>query len=156
MDKLLNKFASIAENPYPRLAQWKKETGRKIIGCFPMRIPEEIIHAAGMLPVTLLGTDEAITLTDQYTHTLICRLARANFDLGLKGKLDFFDAVVSSDLCLTSQMISDIWRFHRPAGFYYQLIFPKNVKAPYAKNYLPPPVRRIKGGAGGGMSKLAT
>jgi len=136
MDKLLKKFAEIVGDPYSRLAQWKKETGRKIIGCFPMYIPEEIIHAAGMLPVTLLGSDEAVTLADQYAHPYICQLVRGNFDLSLKGELDFLDGVVFSDFCLTVQMISDIWIHHKPVSFYHQLILPKNMVAPYTKRYI--------------------
>lgn len=136
MDALLKEFKSVAEDPYSRLAQWKKKTGKKIIGCFPMYLPEEIIHAAGMLPVTLLGSDKAVTLADQYAHPYICRLVRGNFDLSLKGELDFLDGVVFSDFCLTVQMISDIWIHHQPSGFYLQLLMPKNMTAPYTQSYL--------------------
>lgn len=142
MDNLLKEFASIAEDPYPRLTQWKKDTGKKIIGCFPMYLPEEIIHAAGMLPVTLLGSDDEITLADQYAHPYICQLVRGNFDLSLKGELDFLDGVVFSDFCLTVQMISDIWIHHKPSGFYSQLVLPKNMRAPYTQRYL---VRQFDG-----------
>jgi benzoyl-CoA reductase subunit C len=136
MDKLLNRFASIVENPYPWVTQWKKDNGKKIIGCVPMAIPEEIIHAAGMLPVMLLGSDEAITLADQYAHPYICHSVRGNFDLSLKRKLDFLDGVIFSDFCLTVQMISDSWRLHNPGVFNHYLVLPKNMKAPYAKKYL--------------------
>jgi benzoyl-CoA reductase subunit C len=136
MEKELNKFVEIVENPYSYLAEWKKESGRKVIGCFPMHIPEEIIHAAGMLPVTLLGSDDPITLADQYVHPYICQLVRGNFDLSLKGELDFLDGVVFSDFCLTVQMISDIWIHHKPSGFYHQLILPKNMRADYTQDYL--------------------
>ena len=138
MEKVFNKFAAVAEYPYSRSVQWKKETGGKVIGCFPMLVPEEIIHAAGMLPVTLLGSDQAITLADQYAHPYICQLVRSNFDLSLKGELDILDGVVFTDFCLTVQMMSDIWIYHKPDYFYHQLILPKNVRASYSMgNVLP-------------------
>lgn len=136
MYKLLNKFALIANDPYPWLTQWKKDTGKKIVGCVPMAIPEEIIHAAGMLPVTLLGSDKEITLADRYAHPYICHSVRGNFDLSLRGELDFLDGVIFSDFCLTVQMISDSWRLHKPDVFHHYLVLPKNVKASYAKQYL--------------------
>ena len=136
MEQVLERFRGIVESPYAYLAKWKKESGRRVIGCFPMHIPEEIIHAAGMLPATLLGSDEPITLAEQYAHPYICQLVRGNFDLSLKGELDFLDGVVFSDFCLTVQMISDIWIHHKPAGFYHQLILPKNMRANYTQGYL--------------------
>ena len=36
--------------------EWKaKEEGRKAIGYMPVYVPREIIHAAGMLPVGVIG-----------------------------------------------------------------------------------------------------
>jgi benzoyl-CoA reductase subunit C len=136
MEEVLGEFSSIVENPYAHLAEWKKESGVKVIGCFPMHIPEEIIHAAGMLPVTLLGSGKPITLAGQYVHPYICQLVLGNFDLSLNGDLDFLDGVVFSDFCLTVQMISDIWIHHKPAGFYHQLILPKNMRADYTERYI--------------------
>jgi benzoyl-CoA reductase subunit C len=57
---------------------------------------------------------------------------RGNFDLSLKGKLDYLDGMIFSDYCLTEQLISDIWIRHNPGSFYRQLIFPKNLAMPYA------------------------
>ena len=35
---------------------WKKaEPGRKVIGYLPVYIPRELIHAAGMLPLGIMG-----------------------------------------------------------------------------------------------------
>ena len=43
---------------------WKEaHPGRKAVGCMPVWFPRELIHAAGMLPVTVVGggTEEAIS-----------------------------------------------------------------------------------------------
>ena len=96
MEDILSKFSEVTEDPYKRLAKWKEQTGSKIIGCFPMYVPEEIIHAAGILPVTILGSDKPITHADKYVQLYICGLVRSNFDLALRGDLDFLDGMVGS------------------------------------------------------------
>ncbi|MFH2046329.1 MAG: 2-hydroxyacyl-CoA dehydratase family protein [Pseudomonadota bacterium] len=136
MEELLKKFTPIVKDPHSWLTRWKKETGKKILGCFPMYIPEEIIHAAGILPIQLLGSNERITLGDKYCHPYVCDLVRGNFDLSVKGKMDYLDGVIFSDYCLTEQLISDIWIRHSPDSFYKQLILPKNLAMSYADGRL--------------------
>jgi len=60
----LNTFLSVAADPPRSLTEWKKRTNGKvkIIACVPMHIPEEIIHAAGALPVVLWESQEPVTL----------------------------------------------------------------------------------------------
>ena len=88
MKRTLQLLTNITESPYSRLKQWKKETGRKVIGCFPMYVPEEIIHAAGLLPVVLLEQEQTITLADNYIQPYICSPVRSNLDLSLKWELE--------------------------------------------------------------------
>ncbi|MDT3701416.1 MAG: hypothetical protein RO469_18625 [Thermincola sp.] len=42
------------------IKEWKKRTGGKAIGLFPIYVPKEIIHAAGVLPVELYGGGESL------------------------------------------------------------------------------------------------
>jgi benzoyl-CoA reductase subunit C len=44
-------------DPARAVSRWKALTGRKAAGCLPLFIPEEILHAAGMLPVTVFGDE---------------------------------------------------------------------------------------------------
>ena len=40
---------------------WKEEKpGRKVVGYLPVYVPREIIHAAGMLPVGILGGGDSL------------------------------------------------------------------------------------------------
>ena len=84
MKEIFKKFVSIVKDPHAWLTKWKKEKSKKILGCFPMYIPEEIIHASGILPILLLGSNERVTLGDKYCHPYVCDLVRGNFDLSLK------------------------------------------------------------------------
>jgi benzoyl-CoA reductase/2-hydroxyglutaryl-CoA dehydratase subunit BcrC/BadD/HgdB len=52
------RFASeVRRNPAASVSRWKSLSGRKAAGCVPIYLPEEILHAAGMLPVTIWGNE---------------------------------------------------------------------------------------------------
>ena len=64
---------------------WKAaEPGRKAIGYMPIYVPREIIHAAGMLPVGILGGGDQLEVIqgDAYYQSYICRIPRSTVELG--------------------------------------------------------------------------
>ena len=137
MDDVREEFRKVVERPYEKAARWKRETGRKVIGCHPMYVPEEIVHAAGALPVVLLGSGETVTLAHRYLQpSFVCLPIRCNLDLALKGKLDFLDGVIFPDICDEARSLSDIWKAHREAPFHYSLMLPANLSTPLAGGYL--------------------
>lgn len=121
MEEILRKFYSIVENPYEELTQWKDRTKSKVIGCFPMHVPEEIIHAAGILPVTLLTRDKEITLASKYIQPYLCSLVCSKLDLALNGDLDFLDGIVFPSVCDLMEQVPDIWQLHKPILFHSSL-----------------------------------
>jgi benzoyl-CoA reductase subunit C len=104
----LDKLESMVEDPYERLAQWKEETGNKIFGCLPMYVPEEIIHAAGIVPIVLQESNELITLGHTRIQSFFCGIVRSLADLVVKFKLDFLDGFVSPDICLAIRGLANI------------------------------------------------
>jgi len=54
MEEILDRFAGIAGDPLSYARQWKEKGKGKVVGCNGLYVPEEIIHAAGMLPVVIL------------------------------------------------------------------------------------------------------
>jgi len=133
---LISSFAQIVDDPYKRLAKWKGDTGKKIIGCFPMYVPEEIIHAAGMLPITVVESDEPVSMAERYLPVYTCHIVRGTFDLALKGEMDFIDGFVFADICEPVQMIADTWYLHKPAHFHHNLVVPMNLTIPRGKGFL--------------------
>lgn len=52
------RFAGMTcKDPARAVSRWRALTGGKAIGCFPPCVPEEMLHAAGMLPVTVRGDE---------------------------------------------------------------------------------------------------
>ena len=94
MEKALDKITEITSAPYAYVAGIKKDKGKKIIGCFPMHIPEEIVHAADMIPVVIWRGNEAVTWGHAHVPPYDCGITRTFVDDAERGKLDFLDGVV--------------------------------------------------------------
>ncbi len=132
MEEVLTKFKAIAEKPYEMLAKRKEETGIKIVGCLPMYVPEELIHAAGALPVVLPEGDEPITVGHSKIQSFFCGIVRSIVDLALKSKLNFLDAVVSPEIDLTINGLANILQTNMSIPVYriYQPPFPAKSTSP--------------------------
>ena len=124
MEEVLSKFAEVSTDPYTSLAKWKEGTGKKIIGCFPMRIPEEIIHASGMLPVVMWRGNEAVTLGHSYVHNFNCGLTRSFIDDVMKSKLDFMDGMIFYRSCLQAEDIPSTIELNAPPEHFLFLYLP--------------------------------
>jgi len=144
MKTSFEQLSEVVTKPREWLSAWKGRTGRGIIGCFPMYIPEEVIHAAGMLPVTLIGGDQPITLAHEYLHSYLCHPVRANFDLALKGDLDYMDGLVLSNICEQAKRLSSLWALYHKPPFYYQLMLPKRMDSPASRDFLQRELERFK------------
>lgn len=78
--------------------RWKGE-GKRVFGCTCSNIPEELIYAAGILPVRLLGTTEEVVKADSYCAGFVCYIMRSILELGLKGELADLDGIVVAYTC---------------------------------------------------------
>jgi benzoyl-CoA reductase/2-hydroxyglutaryl-CoA dehydratase subunit BcrC/BadD/HgdB len=88
--------------------------GRRVIGCLDSYVPEEFIHAMGMVPVRLLGFTENVTLADAHLPLFAGRLTRSIFDQGLKGNLRHLAGVVLSNSSDAIRTLYDLWQRHIP------------------------------------------
>ena len=64
--------------------EWKApQPGRKVVGYMPVYVPREIIHAAGMLPLGILGGGDQLEVIhgDAYYQSYICRIPRSTIEL---------------------------------------------------------------------------
>ena len=145
MEQTLRKFARVLRDPYGQLGDWKKTNRKKIIGCFPMYAPEEIIHAAGMLPVTLLTNEETITLGDKHLMVNACEQVRGCFDMLLKGQFDVLDGVVFVQICDQIRFFADVWQLDHPFPFFHQIWLPPKQDS-NARSFLIHELNRFKTG----------
>ena len=67
--------------------EWKAaKEGRKVIGYMPIYVPRELIHAADMLPLGVLGGGDQLEVIhgDAYYQSYICRIPRSTVELGMR------------------------------------------------------------------------
>ena len=136
MEKQLSRFFEVVQNPYDYLANWKQSTKRKIIGIYPMNLPEELVHAAGMLPATMWRDENPVTEGDAHLTIYNCALSRTVVDDIVRGKLPFLDGIVIHLTCLQSRGIAYIIERKTSLPLYERLYLPAIPTSPLAKEFL--------------------
>lgn len=132
-----------AAYPYPSIRKWKEETGKKVIGTTFADVPEELIEAFGMLPVTLMGTHRPLKKAQALLPDNACSLARSNLELVLSYENDLFDGFVLPQVCDTTQHLSDIWRIN--IGKYVEsYLAPRQVDRESARYWVRREIERLK------------
>lgn len=105
---MISEFQQQYANRHEIANQWKKE-GKKIFGCFCGYVPEELIDAAGIIPVRILGSLDKIVMADKHLQSFICAFGRSCLDLGLRGVYDYLDGIVTSKTCDIMRNMPGIW-----------------------------------------------
>jgi benzoyl-CoA reductase subunit C len=128
----LTKQADTLTNPY--IERWK-EKGGKIIGYYCTYVPEEVIHAAGMLPYRVRARGSTSSeLGDAYTSTTTCTFCRHSLDQAMKGEYKFLDGLVALHSCDHIARTFDAWRYGKvplPESFYLRFLdVPIKIDAP--------------------------
>ncbi|MHA1270290.1 MAG: 2-hydroxyacyl-CoA dehydratase subunit D [Candidatus Helarchaeota archaeon] len=100
-------------------------SGKKIIGYTCTCVPEEIIHAAGILPMRIFpyGHEET-TLADGYMTNLNCSFARNILDKVLNNDYNFLEGTVFYNSCDHMRRMTDNWRFQRSLPFIHFMSVP--------------------------------
>ena len=109
--------------------EWKAAgTDRRAIGYLPTYVPREIIHAAGILPVGILGAGDNLEIVrgDACFQSYICHLPRSVMELALSGRLDVLDGVVFPSTCDVIRNLSGIWQLEFPDKYVRYLDVPQN------------------------------
>jgi benzoyl-CoA reductase subunit C len=114
---------------FDAVKQWKAAVpGRKAIGYMPVYVPRELIHAAGMLPVGILGGGDALEVIqgDAYYQSYICRIPRSTIELGLTGRLDCLDGMLFPSICDVIRNLSGMWKMLFKDKYVRYLDVPQN------------------------------
>lgn len=109
----LEVFQAVCANPYAR-ARAAAERGKRVAGYMNTYVPEELLHAAGYLPVRALGWTEDTRLADGVLQSYACSVTRSALNLAMSGELDFLDLMVFPHTCDTVQNLADIWQRNVP------------------------------------------
>ena len=124
---------------------WKQRTGRKIMGYFCTYAPEELLYAAGILPVRILGSHEVQDVTEPHIFVMFCPFCRDCLAQGLKGRYNYLDGVMIAQSCLHIRQAFTSWQKHMPIDYSYYLPMPHNVQSPHATPFLEKELEAFRG-----------
>ncbi|MDH3215916.1 MAG: benzoyl-CoA reductase subunit C [Candidatus Krumholzibacteria bacterium] len=108
--------------------EWKRRNKRKAIGYMPIYVPRQIIHAAGMLPVGIMGAGDTLEIIrgDAYYQSYICHIPRSTIELGLTGRLDCLDGLLFPAICDVIRNLSGMWQLMFADKYVKYMDFPQN------------------------------
>ena len=129
---MFDKLREWEQNRHDYAKAWKERTGGKVMGYFCTYVPEEILYAAGILPVRILGSHEPQDLTEPHIFGMFCPFCRDCLAQGLKGRYDYLDGVMIAQSCLHIRQAFTSWQKHVPVDFSYYLCMPHRVQSPRA------------------------
>jgi benzoyl-CoA reductase subunit C len=118
--------------------KWKAaKAGRKVIGYMPIYVPREIIHAAGMLPLGIVGGGDQLEVIhgDAYYQSYICRIPRSTIELGVSGRLDFVDGMLFPSICDVIRNLSGMWKLMFPHVYSRYFDVPQNYRDDTGGNF---------------------
>lgn len=137
MVSTIEEFHAVVRNPSEYVKKLKSENGKRVIGFFCSYTPEELIHAAGALPMRLFSSpDQTIAHADAHLQSYSCSLVRGALEEALTGRLDFLDGTVFPHTCDSIQRLSDIWRLNTPFSFFADVVLPVRLDAESARQYM--------------------
>jgi len=133
---MFERFKEVYAQRHDYARAWKERTGGKLLGFFCTYVPEEILYAADVLPVRILGSHEPQDVTEAHIFGMFCPFCRDCLAQGLKGRFDYLDGLMIAQSCLHIRQAYTSWEKHRPVEFSYYLNMPHKVKSPRAKKFL--------------------
>jgi bzd-type benzoyl-CoA reductase N subunit len=109
-----------------QISEHKRQGGR-VFGWLCTYVPEEIIHAAGVLPVRITGHSQETDLEDgsAYLYVNNCSFSRSCLQMGLRGEYAFLDGVVGGSTCDGARRLFDLWRNYIGTPFHHVLTVPR-------------------------------
>jgi len=114
LESLIEPSKSVS-NEY--IEKWRADGG-KVVAYFCSYIPEELIHAAGLLPIRIRATGSTETEDgDTYLSNFNCTFARHVLDMIFKGGFDFADGIVGMNSCDHLRRLFDIIQEKEPRPF---------------------------------------
>ena len=111
-----------------RRARELRSQGRKVVGYLCIYPVLEMLTALDIVPYRVLGDmREPVTEADGYMPTVNCPFLQSCLDLGVKGKYDFLDGIVTSHICDVGSTLSTIWNYAVKTPFFHHIDTPHTV-----------------------------
>jgi benzoyl-CoA reductase subunit C len=74
-------------------------------------VPEEILFAAGMVPIRITAGRGNVTEAAKHLQSNVCSFARGCLDQAMNGVYDYLDGLVTPHTCDVINKINDLWAY---------------------------------------------
>jgi benzoyl-CoA reductase subunit C len=142
LDEVLYQCRELVEDiDYPTVQRWR-EAGGKVVGHFQVYFPEEIVHAAGMLPFKVRGAPvEAIQAGSRF-GSYLCSIIKTSLELVLSRRIEL-EMFVTHPICDAARNLAAVWgrNFAYPCQILY---LPQNANSGHSAHYLRREYGRLK------------
>jgi benzoyl-CoA reductase subunit C len=133
-DGLFDQFKHWYEKRHDYARSWKDRTGGQVVATMCTYTPEELLIAAGMLPVRVLGAHEPQNVTEPHIFGMFCPFCRDSLAQGLLGRFDYCEGVTLTQSCIQYRQAFGSWRLHVPTVQWdYYLPMPNDVQSGHAR-----------------------
>lgn len=142
LDEIITICRELVEDPeYPTVRRWR-ETGGKVVGHFQVYFPEEIAHAAGLLPVKICGAQVEGMEAESHFGSYLCSIIKTSLELALTKKIEL-DLFVTHPICDAARNLAAIWGRNFP--YKCQILYlPQNPNSRYSITYLREEYERLQ------------
>lgn len=132
----------LVEDPdYPTVKKWRA-TGGKVVGHFQVYFPEEIAHAAGILPVKIKGAQVDGMEAESHFGSYLCSIIKTSMELALTGRIEL-DMFVTHPICDAARNLAAIWGRNFP--YKCQILYlPQNPNSSASAEYLTDEYNRLR------------
>ena len=141
---MFTKFFEWYNNRHDYARDWIARKNGDVVGCFCSYVPEELVYAAGLLPVRVLGSHEPQDVTEPHLFGMFCPFCRDVLAQGLKGRYDYLKGITLAQSCLHLRQAFTSWRNHLPADFMYYIYMPNKVQTEHARSYYAGEIEKFK------------
>lgn len=141
INEIVEILKEASKNPKKTVKEYKEKTGKGAIGVMPLYAPEELIHAAGYLPIGLWGAQKEVSKARIYLPPFACSIMQTNMELQIEGAYDNLDAVIFSVPCDTLKCMSQKWKGKSPVIVFTH---PQNRKLNSANKFLETEYKLLK------------
>ena len=142
IDEVLYECRELLEDmDFPTVRQWRNQ-GRLVAGHFQVYFPEEIAHAAGMLPLKLRGAPVEPTRSDSHFGSYLCSILKTSLELVLSEHVEL-DVFITHPICDAARNLAGIWsrNFDYPCQILY---LPQNPNSSHSVHYLRDEYARVQ------------
>ena len=134
LDVVLGEVRDLLEDSgFPTVHRWR-ERGGKVVGHFQVYFPEEIAHAAGLLPVKVHGAAVEARQSEARFGSYLCSVVKTSLELALDGRLPL-DLFVSHPICDAARNLAAVWG--RNVTYPCEILYlPQNANSHESARYL--------------------